>query len=75
MLHYGLLVGAVFQLVCIAAVIFLPAQGESEEDPAATETGPGGVNKQTAKEKTDGKKQPSAASGPSKKGKGARKRR
>ena len=71
LLHYGLLLGAVFQLICIAAIIFLPPQSEDQDDPTVT----GGVKKQTVKEKTDGKKQPSIASGPSKKGKGARKRR
>lgn len=29
-LHYALLVGAVFQIVCIAAIVFLPASDEEQ---------------------------------------------
>ncbi|VDI06395.1 Hypothetical predicted protein [Mytilus galloprovincialis] len=32
-LHYGLLLGAVFQLVCIFAVIFIPQSQNDQERP------------------------------------------
>lgn len=73
LLHYALLIGGVFQLICIAAIIFLPAKSEEENEGDGTDTG--GGKKQAAKEKSDGRKQPSTALGFSKKGKGARKRR
>lgn len=33
LLHYGLLVGAVFQLIAIGAIIFLPSAGEDDDVP------------------------------------------
>ena len=30
-LHYGLFLGAIFQLMCIFAVIFVPSKGEEEK--------------------------------------------
>lgn len=33
LLHYGLLVGAVFQLIAIGAIIFLPSTGEDDDVP------------------------------------------
>ncbi|KAK2194229.1 hypothetical protein NP493_1g03023 [Ridgeia piscesae] len=32
LLHYGLLLGALFQLVCIFAVVFVPTSEEERED-------------------------------------------
>ena len=31
LLHYGLLIGAVFQLIAIGAIIFLPSAGEDDD--------------------------------------------
>ena len=40
-LHYGLILGAVFQLIALAAIIFLPSKHESDEEtiskPAVTD--------------------------------------
>lgn len=33
LLHYGLLIGAVFQLIAIGAIIFLPSAGKEDEVP------------------------------------------
>lgn len=44
-LHYGLLIGAIFQLVCIAAVVLLPLKPEEESDGYAENSSPGGSSK------------------------------
>lgn len=31
-LHYGLMVGAIFQLICIAAIVLIPPKPEEESD-------------------------------------------
>ena len=36
LLHYGLLLGAVFQLICIAAIVVLPPKAEEEADEASS---------------------------------------
>ena len=36
LLHYGLLLGAVFQLICIAAIVVLPPKTEEEADEVAS---------------------------------------
>lgn len=46
-LHYGLFLGAIFQLICIAAIVIIPPKSDEEED-GETEGEGGG--------RTDGKK-------------------
>ena len=41
-LHYGLLVGAVFQLICIAAIVVLPPRPEEEGEEEADGLGDSG---------------------------------
>ena len=44
LLHYGLLVGAIFQLIAIGAIIFLPSVEENDDTPdgkGSSETGEG----------------------------------
>ena len=33
-LHYGLLLGAIFQLVCIAAIVVIPPKSDEEDSPS-----------------------------------------
>ena len=35
-LHYGLLVGAVFQIICIAAIVVLPSTPDESDNQAVT---------------------------------------
>ena len=79
-LHYGLMVGAIFQLICIAAIVVLPPQPEEESeygkdspDSAQGTANPGG----TDMPRSTGGGTPSTGGGASKKsgGKKARKRK
>ena len=40
-LHYGLLIGAIFQLVCIAAIVFIPAKPDEEATSVIGSSGQG----------------------------------
>lgn len=40
-LHYGLLVGAVFQLICIAAIVLIPPSPEEEAEQDGSSSDPG----------------------------------
>ena len=76
-LHYGLLVGAVFQLICIAAIVVLPPRPEEEGDEES-EGGVGDSGGEACKEDhspSGGRNGQLSTSGKGKKGKGARKRR
>ena len=42
-LHYGLLIGAIFQLVCIAAIVVLPLKAEEEGESSTGNSSPGGM--------------------------------
>ena len=71
-LHYGLLVGAFFQLIAIAAIVFLPPK--SDEEGEGEEKEGDEVREEGSREATGG--QPARAQGGGKKGKkGARKRK
>ena len=49
-LHYGLFLGAIFQLICIAAIVIIPPKSDEDEDlPGGEAEGDGGSG-------TDGKK-------------------
>lgn len=69
LLHYGLLVGAVIQLIAIASIVLLPSQPDNEEEEEAGQT----------REGAEGERKPASASSnvsrKGKKDKGARKRR
>ena len=42
-LHYGLLVGAIFQLIAIAAIVVIPAKSEEEEGESGEAAGRTGL--------------------------------
>ncbi len=76
-LHYGLLIGAIFQLIAIAAIVVLPVQPEEEvgEGDSGTRKQEGGDSAGSGEE-TFVRAYTSSTSGNSKKGgKKARKRK
>ena len=74
-LHYGLLVGAVFQLICIAAIVVLPPRPEEESEDDADGMGDSGGESKDDHSPTGNKNGQLSVSSKGKKGKGARKRR
>ena len=43
-LHYALFVGAIFQLICIAAIVLIPPKSEDEESSEGSDQEEGGTN-------------------------------
>ena len=75
-LHYGLLVGAVFQLICIAAIVVLPPRPEEEGDEEADGPGDSGGEAKDDHSPTGNKNGQLTSSTKGKKGgKGPRRRR
>ena len=51
-LHYGLFLGAIFQLVCIAAIVIIPPKSDEEEEDSPS----GGEGEGDGGGRTDGKR-------------------
>ncbi len=51
-LHYALLVGAIFQLICIAAIVVLPSKEDDNESPIHKAQDEGTQDKATAEDQT-----------------------
>ena len=78
LLHYGLLVGAIFQLICIAAIVVLPPKTEEEageEVPPSAVDGGGPKDSQNGGGEDSGVHTQVAKGGVSKKSKKVRKRK
>ena len=78
LLHYGLLVGAIFQLICIAAIVVLPPKTEEEageEVPPSAVDGGGPKDSQNGGGEDSGVHTQVVKGGVSKKSKKVRKRK
>ena len=78
LLHYGLLVGAIFQLICIAAIVVLPPKTEEEADeevPPSPVEGGGPKDSQNGEGEDSGVHAQVVKGGSSKKSKKVRKRK
>ena len=72
LLHYGLVLGAVFQLIALGAIIFLPDSNQEEREDVNKEqekTSSGSVTSEQAVKSTTPRSTPTTTQGPRKRGK------